>query len=112
MSVISSGECAGPPGASAHGLSKLLWRLLSLLPVPRRREMAFQGEVHEMPAGASYVAAFGRLLIAVACLCALPAGEFFLPSANGLSGRRRWSCLTRHGSGPSPSILPCATTMK
>jgi hypothetical protein len=77
MSVISSGECAGSPGVSAHGLSKLLWRLLSLLPVPRRREMAFQGEVHEMPAGTFYVAAFGRLLIAVACLCALPAGESF-----------------------------------
>jgi hypothetical protein len=39
--------------------------------------MAFQGEVHEMAAGTSYVAAFGRLLIAVACLCALPAGESF-----------------------------------
>jgi hypothetical protein len=39
--------------------------------------MAFQGEVHEMTAGASYVAAFGRLLVAVACLCALPAGESF-----------------------------------
>jgi hypothetical protein len=47
------------------------------LPVPQRREMASQGEVHEMPAGTSYVAAFGRLLIAVACLCALPAGESF-----------------------------------
>jgi hypothetical protein len=30
-----------------------------------------------MTAGTSYVAAFGRLLIAVACLCALPAGESF-----------------------------------
>jgi hypothetical protein len=39
--------------------------------------MAFQGEVHEMAAGTSYVAAFGRLLIAVACLCVLPAGESF-----------------------------------
>lgn len=30
-----------------------------------------------MTAGTSYVAVFGRLLIAVACLCALPAGESF-----------------------------------
>ena len=30
-----------------------------------------------MTAGTSYVAAFGRLLIAVASLCALPAGESF-----------------------------------
>ena len=39
--------------------------------------MAFQGEVHEMTAGTSYVAAFGRLLIAVACLCTLAPGESF-----------------------------------
>src|ERR1700741_3725557 len=30
-----------------------------------------------MTAGSSYVTAFGRLLIAVACLCSLPAGESF-----------------------------------
>ena len=30
-----------------------------------------------MTAGSSYVTAFGRLLIAVACLCWLPAGESF-----------------------------------
>ena len=39
--------------------------------------MAFQGEVHEMTAGTSYVAAFGRLLIAIACLCTLAPGESF-----------------------------------
>lgn len=39
--------------------------------------MAFQGEVHEMTAGTSYVAAFGRLLIAVACLCTLAPGKSF-----------------------------------
>ena len=39
--------------------------------------MAFEGEVHEMTAGASYIAAFGRLLIAVSCLFVLPAGESF-----------------------------------
>ena len=39
--------------------------------------MAFEGEVHEMTAGASYIAAFGRLQVAVVCLCALPAGESF-----------------------------------
>jgi hypothetical protein len=78
MSVTSSSECGGlPPGVSAHRLSKLLWGLLSFLPVPRRRGMASQREVHETPAGTSYIAASGRLLIAVACLCALPAGESF-----------------------------------
>jgi hypothetical protein len=78
MSVTSCGECAGlPPSVSAHGLSKLLWGLLSLLPMPRRREVVSQGELQERPARTSYVAAFGRLLIAVACLYALPAGESF-----------------------------------
>jgi hypothetical protein len=36
--------------------------------------MAFQGKGHEMTAG---VAAFGRLLVAIACLCALPPDESF-----------------------------------
>ena len=77
MGVSSSGGMRGSPGVSAHGLSELLWRLLSLLSVPRWGQMAFQGEAYEMPAGTSYVAAFGRLLIAVASLCALPSGESF-----------------------------------
>jgi hypothetical protein len=37
--------------------------------------MAVRG--HEMTAGTSYVATFGRLLIAIACLCALASDESF-----------------------------------
>jgi hypothetical protein len=39
--------------------------------------MAFQGEGDEMIGGTFYVAAFGRLLIALACICALPPDESF-----------------------------------
>ena len=49
--------------------------------------MAFQGEVHEMTAGTSYVAAFGRLLIAVACLCTLAPGESFAVRKMGYPAR-------------------------
>jgi hypothetical protein len=65
-----------------------------------------------MNAGSSYVTAFGRLLIVVACLCSLPAGESF--------AIRKWAI--RHETlelfdatrqrPVSVDLVPCAATMK
>jgi Chlorophyllase len=59
----------------------VLLALNALIVYLRRDELAvrngFSTKGHEMAAGTSYVSAIGRLLIAVACFCAFPAGESF-----------------------------------